>query len=167
MSWNVTSPDWRSSGGGSRGDRASWTNSPWAGEHRLRPGTALSLAESTATKYMPLYLHQSPLTARPATVATPLHDSSGNLCFTLSPSFEEREATWREQQMARRINPADALSGFYAASRAEYFVGGAMTTSAAGLRTQCRGMSSSFAPWTVQTGKPPGGRGDCGAHRYL
>ena len=47
----------------------------------------------------------------------------------------------------------------------QYHVGGGGGLVAAGVRTQCSSRSS--AHWTVQTGKPPGGRGNAESFCYL
>ena len=69
-----------------------------------------------------------------------------------SPSIEDREATWRKQQIAtdlrRSTSSSGTLSGYHTHTGAEYHVGGATGTPGAGLRCACS--TSSSAPWTTQ-----------------
>ena len=148
--------DWRSSGG----SHASSGSGPWSGDHKLRPGTAITLASDTAS----LYRAKWEATKRFAALSpapSPRSPTTPRMTYRsmASEMGETGDMTWREKLLS------ESMSSLRTDVHKQYHVGGSYATPAAGVRTQVGPISST--PWTVQTGKPPGGRGNSESYRYL
>jgi len=159
--FNSMHADWRSSGGVSASAGAAF----WSGDHLLRPGTSYSLAKEAADLYRPtlerrMAYSMSPL--RPHPTASYVRSPRPATTMGMPP-----EPTWRTALLSKALPTSPPTSPLAESSdvHKQYHVGGALAIPAAGVRCACSSPSSTS--WTVQTGKPPGGRGNAESYRYL